>query len=92
MGCGAEVAEAVTKGELEIGIGVGSDAAIIPGLDAFPLPTGVQSYSLYVAGVSSSNKLVEAATALMEFLTSAAVKRALRASGSRRDHASVYFR
>src|SRR5205807_8880224 len=33
---GTEVAEAVAKGEVEIGIGVASDAAIIPGLDATP--------------------------------------------------------
>src|SRR6185503_9363735 len=50
---GTEVAEAVAKGETEIGIEVASDAAIVPGLDAFPLPTGAQSYSVYVAGISS---------------------------------------
>jgi len=78
---GTEVAEAVAKGEVEIGIGVGSDAAIIPGLDAFPLPPGAQSYSVYVAGVSSSSKQIDAAKALMAFLTSPAVKQALRANG-----------
>jgi len=60
---------------------VGSDAAIIPGLDAFPLPPGAQSYSVYVAGVSSSSKQIDAAKALMAFLTSPAVKQALRANG-----------
>jgi molybdate transport system substrate-binding protein len=45
---GTEVAETVAKGEAEIGIGVASDAAIIPGLDATPLPSGAQSYSVYV--------------------------------------------
>ena len=53
---GTEVAEAVAKGETEIGIGVASDVAIVPGLDAIPLPTEVQSYSVYVAGISSGSK------------------------------------
>jgi len=78
---GTEVAETVAKGEAELGIGVASDAAIIPGLDATPLPTGAQSYSVYVAGISSGSKQVDAAQALIAFLTSATVKQALRASG-----------
>jgi molybdate transport system substrate-binding protein len=78
---GTEVAEAVAKGEAEIGIGVASDAAIIPGLDTFPLPAGAQSYSVYVAGVSSGSTQVDAAKALIAFLTSPAVKQALTANG-----------
>jgi molybdate transport system substrate-binding protein len=78
---GTEVAEIVAKGEAEIGIGVASDAAIIPGLDAFPLPVGAQSYSVYVMGVSAGSKEVEAAKALIAFLTSTTAKRALNANG-----------
>jgi molybdate transport system substrate-binding protein len=78
---GTEVAEAVAKGEAQIGIGVASDAAIVPGLDAFALPAGAQSYSVYVAGVSSGSKEVDAAKALIAFLTSPAVKQALTANG-----------
>jgi molybdate transport system substrate-binding protein len=78
---GTEVAEAVAKGEAQIGIGVASDAAIVPGLDAFALPAGAQSYSVYVAGVSSGSKEVDAAQALIAFLTSPAVKQALTANG-----------
>ena len=78
---GTEVAETVAKGEAEIGIGVASDAAIIPGLDATPLPSEAQSYSVYVAGISSGSKQVVAAQALIAFLTSAKVKQALEASG-----------
>ena len=63
------------------GIGVASDASIVPGLDAFPLPTGAQSYSVYVAGVNSVSKEVDAANALIAFLTSPAVKQALTANG-----------
>ncbi len=78
---GTEVAETVANGEAEIGIGVASDAAIIPGLDATPLPTGAQSYSVYVAGISSGSKQVDAAKALIAFLTSPAAKQALTANG-----------
>jgi molybdate transport system substrate-binding protein len=78
---GTEVAETVAKGAAEIGIGVASDVAIIPGLDAFPLPTGAQSYSVYVAGVSAGSKQVDAAKALIAFLTSPAAKQALTANG-----------
>jgi molybdate transport system substrate-binding protein len=78
---GTEVAEAVAKGEAEIGIGVASDAAIIPGLDATPLPTGAQSYSVYMAGISSASKQADAGKALLAFLTSPAVKQALKSNG-----------
>ncbi len=78
---GTEVAEAVAKGETEIGIGVASDASIVPGLESIPLPTEVQSYSLYVAGINSGSKQADAAKALIAFLTSPAVKQALTAKG-----------
>ncbi len=78
---GTEVAEAVAKGETEIGIGVASDAKIIPGLDAIPLPPEVQSYSAYVAGVSASSKDAPAGKALIAFLTSPPVKQAFTANG-----------
>jgi molybdate transport system substrate-binding protein len=78
---GTEVAETVAKGDAEIGIGVASDAAIIPGLDATPLPAGAQSYSVYVAGVSAGSKQVDAAKALIAFLTSSAARQALKANG-----------
>ena len=71
----------MAKGEAEIGIGVASDAAIIPGLEAIPLPSGAQSYSVYVAGIGSGSKQVDAAKALIAFLTSPAAKQALTASG-----------
>ena len=78
---GTEVAEAVAKGESEIGIGIASDAAIVPGLDAVPLPTGAQSYSVYIAGISSGSKQVDGAKALIAFLTSPAFKQALTVNG-----------
>ena len=78
---GTEVAEAVAKGDSEMGIGVASDAAIVPGLDSVPLPAEVQSYSLYVAGISSGSQQPDAAKALIAFLTSPAFKQALTAKG-----------
>jgi molybdate transport system substrate-binding protein len=78
---GTEVAEAVAKGDTEIGIGVGSDAKIVTGLDAIPLPTGAQSYSVYVAGISSGSKQVDAAKALIAFLISPAAKYSFAAGG-----------
>ena len=74
-------AEAVAKGETEIGIGVASDAAIVSGLDAIPLPAGALSYSSYVAGISSGSQQVDAAKALIAFLTSPAIKQALTVNG-----------
>src|SRR5215213_6325528 len=78
---GTEIAEAVAKGESEIGIGVASDGAIVPGLDSIPLPAEVQNYSLYVAGINSGSKQADAANALITFLTSPAVKQAFSANG-----------
>jgi molybdate transport system substrate-binding protein len=78
---GTEVAEAVANGVTEIGIGVASDAAIVPGLEGIPLPAGAQSYSVYSAGISSQSKQPDAAKALIAFLTSPPVKQALTANG-----------
>jgi molybdate transport system substrate-binding protein len=78
---GTEVAEAVAKGDTEIGIGVGSDAKIVAGLDAIPLPTGAQSYSVYVAAISSGSKQVDGAKALIAFLISPTAKQSFAAGG-----------
>jgi molybdate transport system substrate-binding protein len=81
MPSGTEIAEAVAKGQTEIGIGVASDGAIVSGLDSIPLPAELQNYSLYVAGINSGSMQVDAAKALIAFLTSPAVKQAFKASG-----------
>ena len=78
---GTEVAEAVAKGESEIGIGLASDAVIIPGLVAVPLPAEIQNFTMYTLGIVASSKQVDAAKALIAFLTSPAAKRALAAKG-----------
>jgi molybdate transport system substrate-binding protein len=78
---GTEIAEAVAKGEAELGIGVASDQSLVAGIEPVALPAEVQSYSLYVAGINAGSKDVDAAKALIAYLTSPAVKQALRANG-----------
>jgi molybdate transport system substrate-binding protein len=78
---GTEIAEAVAKGEAELGIGVASDLSLVAGIESVALPAEVQNYSLYVAGINAGSKQVDAAKALIAFLTSPAVKQDLTANG-----------
>jgi len=78
---GTEIAEAVAKGETELGIGVASDLSLVAGIESVALPAEVQNYSLYVAGIIADSKQVDAAKALIAFLTSPAVKQALTDNG-----------
>jgi molybdate transport system substrate-binding protein len=78
---GTEIAEAVAKGETELGIGVASDLSLVAGIESVALPAEVQNYSLYVAGINADSKQVDAAKALIAYLTSPVVKRALTANG-----------
>jgi molybdate transport system substrate-binding protein len=78
---GTEIAEAVAKGETEFGIGVASDLSLVADIESVALPDEVQNYSLYVAGINASSKQVDAAKALIAYLTSPEVKQALTANG-----------
>jgi molybdate transport system substrate-binding protein len=78
---GTEIAEAVAKGEAELGIGVASDLPLVAGIESVALPAEVQNYSLYVAGINAGSAQVDAAKALIAYLTSPAVKQALTANG-----------
>ncbi len=78
---GTEIAEAVAKGETELGIGVSSDLSLVAGIESVALPAEVQNYSLYVAGINAGSKQVDAAKALIAYLASPAVKQALTANG-----------
>jgi molybdate transport system substrate-binding protein len=78
---GTEIAEAVAKGETELGIGVASDLSLVAGIESVALPAEVQNYSLYVAGIATASKQVDAAKALIAYMTSPAVKQALVANG-----------
>src|SRR3974390_2498248 len=78
---GTDIAQAVAKGDAELGIGVASDLSLVSGIEAVALPAEVQSYSLYVAGINANSKQVDTAKALIAYLTSPAVKQALAANG-----------
>lgn len=78
---GSEIAEAVAKGETELGIGVASDLSLVAGIESVTLPAEVQNYSLYVAGIIADSKQVDAAKELIAFLTSPPVKQALTDNG-----------
>jgi len=78
---GTQVAEAVSKGECEMGIGLASDAVLTPGLVAVPLPAEIQNYTTYTLGVVAGSQNADAAKALVTFLTTPAVKQALATKG-----------
>jgi molybdate transport system substrate-binding protein len=78
---GTEVAQAVAKGDTELGIGVASDLGLVAGIESVRLPVEVQNYSLYVAGINAASVQVDGAKALIAYLTSPAVKQALAANG-----------
>ena len=58
-----------------------SDLSLVAGIESVALPAQLQNYSLYVAGVNAGSMEVEAAKALIAYLTSPPVKQALMANG-----------
>jgi molybdate transport system substrate-binding protein len=78
---GTEIAEAVAKGEAELGIGVASDLSLVAGIESVALPAEVQNYSVYVAGINAGSQHVDTAKALIAYLTTARVRQALKANG-----------
>lgn len=77
---GTEIAEAVAKGETELGIGVASDLSLVADIESVALPAEVQNYSLYVAGINAVSQQIDGAKALIAYLTSP-VKQALTDNG-----------
>jgi molybdate transport system substrate-binding protein len=76
------VLEAVSKGEAEIGFGLTSDTALLSGVDLVgALPTEIQNFTVYAAGIPASSKQPDAAKALIGFLTSPATQAILKANG-----------
>jgi molybdate transport system substrate-binding protein len=73
------VIPAVANGDAEIGFTIASASG--PTVEFIPLPAEVQNYTVYMAGVMASSKEVDAARALINFLSSAAGKDAMRAKG-----------
>ena len=76
------VLEAVAKGEAEIGIGLTSDVALLPGVDLVgALPGEVQNFTLYAAGIPASSKQADAGKAFIQFLSSPIGRAVLKAKG-----------
>jgi molybdate transport system substrate-binding protein len=79
---GGAVAEAIAKGDIEMGITVASDAVNYPGVEiAGAMPAELQSYSIYAAGIVAGGKQAAAAKALTAYLTSPAAAAIFKAKG-----------
>lgn len=82
---GGYVAELVAKGEAEIAIHQISEILPVKGVVlAGPLPTAIQNYTTYAAGLSSAAKDVAAAKALIEHLEGSAASEVLNNKGMER--------
>jgi len=63
------VSELVAKGEVEIGMVVVTQILTTPGVDLVgPLPSELQAYVTFVAGISSESKAPDGASQLIKFL------------------------
>jgi molybdate transport system substrate-binding protein len=63
------VSELVAKGEVELGMVVITQILTTPGVDLVgPLPSEIQSYIMFTAGVSAKSKAPKAAQQLIDFL------------------------
>jgi molybdate transport system substrate-binding protein len=59
--------------KVEIGLGLMSEVPLVPGVRlAGPFPASLQSYVVFMAGVSSASKNADAARSLIKFLTAPA--------------------
>jgi len=76
------VMEAVVRGEAEIGIGLTSDVALLPGVDLVGgLPGDVQNFTHYAAGIPGSSKQADTGKAFIQFLSSPIGRAILKAKG-----------
>ncbi|HET7885092.1 MAG TPA: substrate-binding domain-containing protein [Bradyrhizobium sp.] len=76
------VGEAVTNGEIEIGMTQISEILPHPGAElAGPLPADIQSYTSFSAGVSAASKEVDAAKAFVKFLAGPPALAVIKAKG-----------
>jgi molybdate transport system substrate-binding protein len=76
------VGEAVTSGEIEIGMTQISEILPHPGAELVgPLPPDLQSYTYFSAGMSAASKDAEAAKALVKFLSGPEAQAIIKAKG-----------
>jgi molybdate transport system substrate-binding protein len=76
------VSELVAKGEVEIGMVVITQILTTPGVDLVgPLPSGLQSYVTFVAGISRDSKEPGGASELIKFLRSRRAEAVITSQG-----------
>ena len=76
------VSELVSRGEIELGIVVITQILTTDGVAlAGPLPSEIQSYITFTAGISASSKSIDAATQLLTVLKSPAAIDVMRSRG-----------
>ena len=76
------VSELVAKGEVELGIIVMTQILTTPGVELVgPLPSEIQSYVAFTAGVAANSKAPEAARDLIKFLTGPIATPVIKAQG-----------
>jgi molybdate transport system substrate-binding protein len=76
------VLTAVASKEVEVGIGLTSDAVLAAGVDLVGgLPDEVQSFTLYAAGVVANSKDAAASSAFVKFLSTPAAQLIFKAKG-----------
>ncbi len=79
---GRPVADAVAKGELEIGFQQISEILPVPGVALVgPIPDAVQSITTFSAGISATSRSQAAARQLIEHLASAQARDTIRQTG-----------
>lgn len=76
------VSELVAKGEVELGLVVITQIQTTPGVELVgPLPPEIQSFVVFVAGVSTNSKTPAASKELIKFLTSPQSVRVMKLQG-----------
>lgn len=74
--------QSVANGEAELGIVIISATQPLPGADLLgPLPSELQNYRVYTAGVSTTSKQADAAKALIKHLSAASAVPVIKAKG-----------
>jgi molybdate transport system substrate-binding protein len=79
---GAQAADIVAKGEVEIGIGQTSEIVPVAGAEVLgPLPGEFASTTVFTAGIGTSSKVFDGAKSLIQFLAGPVARPVLSAKG-----------